>query len=81
MVYKLISEWKSKDGKSHEITVYKYNISKDCVMRYNFESKNDYVDVKVQMLGIPTMNEYVYVQYNKQFLTEDEKALVKIGAD
>ena len=79
MVYKLINEWKSKDGKSHEITVYKYNVSQDNVIRYNYESKNDYVDVRVQMFDNPTMNEYVYVQYNKQNLTEDERALVLIG--
>ena len=79
MVYKLISEWKSKDGKSHEITVYKYNVSQDNVIRYNYETGNDYVDIKVQMFGQPIMNEYVYVQYNKEKLTENERALIKIG--
>ena len=37
MVYKLISEWKSKDTDAHEITIYKYNLSHDEVVRYNKE--------------------------------------------
>ena len=34
MVYKLINEWKSDDGNTHEITVYKYNLNHDEMIRY-----------------------------------------------
>ena len=37
MVYKIISEWKSKTSDAHEITMYKYNLSHDEVRRYNKE--------------------------------------------
>jgi len=39
MVYKLIKEWKSPDPNydCHEITVYKYNISHDEMIRYTRE--------------------------------------------
>lgn len=70
MVYKLINEWKSEDGKSHEITVYKYNIGHDEVIRYNYESKNDYIDIKEKSFGPSEMKEYVYVQYDKQNIEE-----------
>ena len=30
----MVKEWKSKDGLQHEITVYKYNISHDEMIRY-----------------------------------------------
>ena len=34
MAYKIVKEWKSKDGSRHEITVYKYNYTKDEMIRY-----------------------------------------------
>jgi len=34
MAYKIVKEWKSKDGSQHEITVYKYNYTKDEMVRY-----------------------------------------------
>ena len=34
MVYKLISEWRGKEG-AHEITMYKYNLNHDEMVRYH----------------------------------------------
>lgn len=38
MAYKIVKEWKSKDGLQHEITVYKYNYTKDEMVRYWMEN-------------------------------------------
>ena len=34
MAYKMIKEWRSPNGIEHEITVYKYNIGRDEMVRY-----------------------------------------------
>lgn len=34
MVYKIINEWKSEDGTQHELKVYRYNYSWDCLTTY-----------------------------------------------
>lgn len=40
MVYKLINEWKGiPELKEHEITVYKYNISHDEMVRYFYNGE------------------------------------------
>ena len=39
MAYKLIKEWRSPNGLEHEITVYKYNIGHDEMVRY-FKTPN-----------------------------------------
>ena len=51
MVYKLVREWKSESGDAHEITVYKYNMNHDEIVRYNYEAGQNYIDVKSQMFG------------------------------
>ncbi len=41
MVYKLINEWKGvPELGEHEITVYKYNISHDEMVRYFYDGNN-----------------------------------------
>ena len=39
MVYKLINEWRCEDGLAHEISVYKYNLNHDELIRYFCEGK------------------------------------------
>jgi hypothetical protein len=51
MTIKIINEWFSKDGKSHEITIYKYNYSFDLVMRYNYTEGDKCVTFQSQTLG------------------------------
>ena len=51
MAYKIINEWWSKDGKSHEITIYKYNYSFDLVMRYNYSAGDKRVTFASQSFG------------------------------
>jgi hypothetical protein len=51
MVYKLISEWRSKDGLSHELTVYKYNYSFDLIMRYHYKQGDKCVTFASQTFG------------------------------
>lgn len=51
MGYKIINEWFSKDGRSHEITIYKYNYSFDLVMRYNYTEGDKYVTFTSQSFG------------------------------
>jgi len=38
MAYKIVNEWKSKGGEQHEITIYKYNYTKDEMVRYTKEN-------------------------------------------
>ena len=81
MVYKLINEWKSKDGSAHEITIYKYNLSHDEVIRYNYEKGDDYVSFKSQCFGHESgMIECNIPNFKYRMLKDEEEiALVKIG--
>ena len=35
MVYKIISNWKNKDGSQHELKIYRYNYTWDCMTTYS----------------------------------------------
>lgn len=71
MVYKLISEWRGVKGlEEHEIIVYKYNINHSEMIRY-FKSPDTFYKEHYNCFD-PTKTEHLD-------LTEEEKALVKIG--
>ena len=49
MVYKIISEWRNKDGSAHELIVYRYNYSWDCKTVYSLEG--DLLTIKFYAQG------------------------------
>ena len=83
MAYKIINEWWSKDGKSHEITIYKYNYSFDLVMRYNYTAGDKRVTFAAQSFGSKVgmlEGSFEVIKY-KMLLNEDEIALVHLGME
>ena len=58
MVYKVISEWRSKETDEHEVTIYKYNYSHDEVRRYNKEGFE--LLIATQVFGNSKMFEECY---------------------
>ena len=54
----MVSEWKSKETDAHEITVYKYNLSHDEVVRYNKEGFE--LMKTTQVFGMPKQFEELY---------------------
>ena len=61
MAYKLINEWKSPEGlNEHEITVYKYNLNHDEMIRY-FKGDGDFVEKKTFFIrSEPTKTEIYF---------------------
>lgn len=49
MVYKIISEWKSNDRNAHELLVYRYNYSWNCLVSYNREGNS--LEIKMNAPG------------------------------
>jgi len=80
MAYKIINEWWSESGKSHELTIYKYNLSHDEVIRYHYDLGDKYVTFAWQMFGVPKMGEGIYevIKY-KMLANKEEIALVHLG--
>ncbi|GAG06240.1 unnamed protein product [marine sediment metagenome] len=50
MVYKIISEY--RNDVIHEITMYKYNLNHDVMMRYVYEAEANTLDILTQTHGI-----------------------------
>ena len=64
MVYKLISEWKGiEELGEHEITVFKYNISHDEVVRYNLDEEGNLTVKHYYTCGTPN-KETIYKRMN-----------------
>ena len=75
MAYKIINEWWSKDGKSHEITIYKYNYSFDLVMRYNYSAGDKRVAFTSQSFGSKVgmlEGSFEVVKYKERKFTEKD---------
>lgn len=49
MVYKIISEWRSKDGSQHELLVYRYNYTANYLVSYNVDG--NILEVKMNAPG------------------------------
>ena len=62
MFYKLISEWRSPNGIEHEITVYKYNLSHDEMVRY-FKTA-DSLTIKTFPIDTPSKETYYDLEGN-----------------
>ena len=78
MVYKIISEWKSKDGNQHELMVYRYNYSWNCLTTYNRNGR--IIEIKFNTPGQLIAHSTQKIN-DVSMLTEDEKALVQIGKE
>ena len=62
MAYKMIKDWESPDGNEHEITVYKYNLSHDEMVRYYKSKSMDAVEIRIYPIGNQLPTEYYEVK-------------------